>query len=76
MSKLKDHLFYTGQYKSARKLLLKHETPEKVAMMSDDQICKELEKHYTLVTGTDEDLLLIKKEDMEKFNELTVWLSR
>ena len=76
MSELKEHLFYTGQYKCARKLLLKHEAPEKVVMMSDDQVCEELEKYYTLITGTDEDLLLVRKEDMEKFNKLAVWLSR
>lgn len=74
-----EYLFdYTGQERNARKLLIdeKIASIEEVAIMSGDEVEEKIRERYEVVAKADEEILLVKKEDMEQFEKLVKVLSR
>lgn len=76
--KLKDALTYNGQYVAARKLLMKHMDPKEVAVLTDEGVLEKLEKWYTPVSfsADGERVVLLRNEDVKKFEEMSVYLDR
>lgn len=74
-----EYLFdYTGQERDARKLLIdeKIASIEEVAIMSGDEVEEKIQERYEVVAKADEEIILVKKEDMEKFEKLVKVLAR
>lgn len=74
-----EYLFdYTGQERNARKLLIdeKIASIEEVAIMSSDEVEEKIRERYEVVAKADEEIILVKKEDMEQFEKLVKVLAR
>ena len=74
-----EYLFdYTGQERNARKLLIdeKIASIEEVAIMSGDEVEEKIRERYEVVAKADEEIILVKKEDMEQFEKLVKVLAR
>lgn len=74
-----EYLFeYTGQERDARKLLIDEKIApiEDVAVMSGEDVEEKIRERYEVVAKADEEILLVKKEDMEQFEKLVEVLSR
>lgn len=74
-----EYLFeYTGQERDARKLLIDEKIApiEDVAVMSSEDVEEKIRERYEVVAKADEEILLVKKEDMEQFEKLVEVLSR
>lgn len=74
-----EYLFeYTGQERDARKLLIdeKIASVEDVAIMSSEDVEEKIRERYEVVAKADEEIILVKKEDMEQFDKLVKTLSR
>ena len=71
-------LCYLGMEKDARKILIdeKIKKPEEVAIMTSVEVCDELLKYYTVVSCEDEDITIVKNEDIETYNSIVKCLSR
>ena len=69
---------YTGQERNARKLLIdeKIASIEEVAIMSGDEVEEKIRERYEVVAKADEEIILVKKEDMEQFEKLVKVLAR
>lgn len=74
-----EYLFeYTGQERDARKLLIDEKIApiEDVAVMSSEDVEEKIRERYEVVAKADEEILLVKKEDMKQFEKLVEVLSR
>lgn len=69
---------YTGQERDARKLLIDERISpvEDVAIMSSADVSTKIQERYNVVAKADEEIILVKKEDMEKFEKIVKVLSR
>lgn len=74
-----EYLFeYTGQERDARKLLIDEKIApiEDVAIMSSEDVEEKIRERYEVVAKADEEIFLVKKEDMKQFDKLVEVLSR
>ena len=74
-----EYLFdYTGQERDARGLLIDEKIAqiEDVAIMSGEDVEEKIRERYEVVAKADEEILLVKKEDMEQFDKLVKVLTR
>ena len=74
-----EYLFnYTGQERKARKLLIDEKIApiEEVAIMSGKDVEEKIRERYEVVAKADEEIILVKKEDMEQFEKLVKYLTR
>lgn len=69
---------YLGMERSARRILIdeKLAKAEEVAVMTCVEVCEKLLETYEVVSCEDEDITLVKKEDMETYNDIVRFLSR
>lgn len=69
---------YQGMERAARKILIdeKLAKPEEVAVMTCIEVCEELLKTYDVVCCEDEEITIVKREDMEMFNSISKRLCR
>ena len=78
--KLEDYISYMGQTRDARRLLMKHTTytSEDVAAMTDKEVLDKIQDFYTPVAcvNNGERIILIRNEDVKKFEEMSVYLDR
>lgn len=75
---LESKMNYLGMERSARKILINEElaTADEVAVMTCVEVCERLLESYEVVSCEDEDITIIKREDMETYNLITKILSR
>lgn len=74
-----EYLFnYTGQERKARKLLIDEKIAPiiDVAIMSGKDVEEKIRERYEVVVKADEEIILVKKEDMEQFEKLVKYLTR
>lgn len=71
-------LNYLGMERDARKILIdeKLAEAEEVAMMTSLDVCAKLLESYEVVSCEDEDITIVKKEDMKTYNDIVRFLSR
>lgn len=75
---LSDDMGFLGQERAARKLLIdeKLAKAESVALMTRVEVCEELLKTYVVVGCDDETIVIVKKNDLEKYKAIVKLLSR
>lgn len=75
---LENKMNYLGMERAARKVLIdeKLAKAEEVAMMTCVEVCGKLLESYEVVSCEDEDITIVKKEDMETYNGIVRFLSR
>lgn len=75
---LENKMVYLGMERAARKLLLDEELAkaEEVATMTRVEVCEMLLKSYEVVSCENEDITIVKKEDMKIYNSIAKFLSR
>ena len=71
-------LNYVGQEQAARRLLVKMNTIpiEKVAVMTNLEVYKEILEKYKVIMSDNENVLLVDKDKVQDFNKIAVLLSR
>ena len=75
---LYNHINYTGMERDARKIVLKNNLAkaEEVAVMANLEVYEILLQKYEVVMCESEDILLVDKEKIKEFNNITAYLSR
>ena len=75
---LESKMNYLGMERAARKILINEElaTAEEVAVMTCVEVCERLLENYEVVSCEDEDITIVKKEDMKTYNNIVRFLSR
>lgn len=75
---LENKMNYLGMERAARKILIdeKLAKAEDVAMMTSVEVCRKLLESYEVVSCEDENITIVKKEDMETYNAIVRFLSR
>lgn len=75
---LKSKMGYLGMEKSARKILIdkKLATVDEVALMTCVEVCGKLLEYYEVVSCEDEDITIVKREDISTYNSIVMYLSR
>ena len=75
---LENKIGYIGMEKSARKILMdeKLAKPEEVAVMTCVEVCEKLLETYDVVCCEDEEITIVRREDMEIFNSISKRLCR
>lgn len=75
---LSSKLLYAGMGRDARKLALRDKMApvEEIALMDEVEVCDLIVQKYAVVMCESEDVLLIPKDKMTEFNQMTVYLSR
>ena len=75
---LADKINYRGQEQAARILLIKMNTVpvEKIAVMTELDVCEAILDKYEFIMSDSEDILLVEKDKLQDFNKIAVWLSR
>ena len=75
---LYNHINYTGMERDARKIVLKDNLAkaEEVAVMANLEVYEILLQKYEVVMCESEDILLVDKEKIKEFNNITAYLSR
>lgn len=75
---LSEHLNYTGMERAVRKLAVDEKLApvEKVAVMSEIEVCELVAKKYELVYAEDEELGLVSRSDLPTYNKLVKIISR
>ena len=76
---MSDCLFkHIRQEKKARKLLIDDglATVEDLATMTDTDVEKLIEKYYVVIETKDEEIILVKGENMDKFKEIAIYFDR
>lgn len=75
---LDDKMTYLGMERDARKILIdeKLAKAEEVAVMTSLDVCEKLLETYEVVSAEDEDITLVKKDDMKTYNDIVKYLSR
>jgi len=69
---------YLGQEGDARRLLLTEKLvkPEEIAVMSGGEVSDMIQRYYTVISTHGEEILLVRKEDLDTFNSITKVLHR
>lgn len=78
MASLCEQLKFSGMERDVRQLAL-HEklvSTEDIALMSKSEVCELVEQTYTVAYSEDEEIGLVRKEDMKEFNKLVTTISR
>ena len=75
---LENKMNYLGMERSARRILIddKLAKAEEVAIMTCVEVCDKLLESYEVVSCEDEEITIVKKEDMKTYNDITRFLSR
>lgn len=75
---LESKMTYLGMERNARCLLIdeKLAKAEEVAIMTCLDVCDKLLEHYEVVACEDEDITIVKKEDLKTYNNIVKFLSR
>ena len=75
---LSDKLNYLGMERRIRKLALeeKLETAEKIAVMTEVEVCELISKKYEVVYSEAEEIGLVRKDKMKEYNYLVKVISR
>ncbi len=75
---LENKMNYLGMERAARKILIdeKLAKAEEVAVMTCVEVCGKLLESYEVVSCEDEDITIVKKEDMETYTGIVRFLSR
>ena len=75
---LQSAIGYLGQERCARKILIdeKLAKAEDVALMTDVEVYGIILEHYQVVAVENEDITIVKNEDMETYNKIVRFLSR
>ena len=75
---LESKMNYLGMERSARKVLMDEglASAEEVAMMTGVEVCNRLLESYSVVSCEDEDITIVKNEDMKTYNSIIKILSR
>ena len=75
---LESKMNYLGMEKAARKILVdeKLAKAEEVAMMTCVEVCEKLLETYEVVSCENEDITIVKKENMKTYNDIVRFLSR
>ena len=75
---LESKMNYLGMEKAARKILVdeKLAKAEEVAMMTCVEVCEKLLETYKVVSCENEDITIVKKENMKTYNDIVRFLSR
>lgn len=67
--------FFTGHYVQARELISKYISIEKLALMTDTDIEKEINKRFIAIQIGD-NWLLVDREKQQEFKEMTLFIER
>lgn len=69
---------YIGQEKNARRLLMDERIvrPEELAVMSSEEVSEMIQKHYSVISTQDDEILLVRKEYLDTFKSITRALYR
>ena len=69
---LENKMNYLGMERNARRVLIDDElaTAEEVAMMTCVEVCNKLLESYEVVACEDENITIVKKENMETYNDI------
>lgn len=75
---LSDKLNYLEMERRIRKLALeeKLETAEKIAVMTEVEVCELISKKYEVVYSESEEIGLVRKDKMKEYNSLVKVISR
>lgn len=75
---LENKMNYLGMERSARQILIddKLAKAEEVALMTCIEVCDKLLEFYEVVACEDEDITIVKKENMKIYNDIVRFLSR
>ena len=75
---LESKMKYLGMERDARRILIdeKLAKAEEVAVMTCVEVCGKLLETYEVVSCEDEDIVIVKREDMETYNDIVKFLSR
>lgn len=71
MDELMEKVNYVGQEKALRRLLLTNGySTTDLATMTLSEVCEEVLKHYSVVGGSGDEILLVRNEDEEQLKKL------
>lgn len=75
---LSDKLNYLGMERGIRKLALeeKMETAEKIAVMSEVEVCDLVSNEYEIVYSENEEIGLVQKDKLKEYESLVKIISR
>lgn len=75
---LSDKLNYLGTERGIRKLALeeKMETAEKIAVMSEVEVCDLVSNEYEVVYSENEEIGLVRKDKLKEYESLVKIISR
>ena len=75
---LESKMNYLGMERNARQILIddKLAKAEEVALMTCVEVCDKLLESYEVVAYEDEDITIVKKENMKTYNDIVRFLSR
>lgn len=78
MRKLAELINYTGQERHIRELAISDRIVpiEKVAVMSLEEICSLIQERYEIISYTDENIYIVKKENLKYLKTMLVDISR
>jgi len=75
---LYDNLRYLGMERDLRKLVIddKLASPDKLALMSELEVCNLVASKYEMVYAENEDIGLVSKDNLKEYNKIVKLLSR
>ena len=76
---LYDKMDYMGMERNARRILIEEKkigTPEEIAMMTGIEVCDKLLKKYEVVACEHEKIIIVERENLTTYNDITKILSR
>lgn len=75
---LSDKLNYTGMVRNIRRMALddKLATAEKIAVMTEIEVCNLIVEKYTVVYTEAEEIGLVPTDKMDEYNKLVKYISR
>lgn len=75
---LYDKLTYLGMERDLRKLVIddKLASPDKLALMSELEVCNLVANKYEMVYAESEDIGLVSKDKLDEYNKMVKLLSR
>ncbi len=75
---LSEKLNYLGMVRGIRKLALeeKMETAEKIAVMSEEEVCDLVSEEYEIVYSENEKIGLVRKDKLEEYESLVKIICR
>ena len=69
---------YMGMERKARRILIEEKigTPEEIALMTSIEVCDKLLKKYEVVACEHEKIIIVERENLTTYNDITKILSR